>query len=412
MARRWGEYAAAVAALAATPALAQTDPQPQPAPPAPLPGITVTATRLDDARGSIQPSLGASRYEFTPSVIAAIPLGEQAPLNQVLLRAPGVAQDSFGQIHVRGDHGNVQYRLDGVQLPEGLSLFNNALATQYCAQPVADHRRAAGAVRLPQGRRRRHHAEVRHHRSRRRGDDDRRLAQLPAARLYLWRPLRARSTTSSPASSCTTASASRIRRRPTCRSTTTPTSGTGWARSPASSTSRRGSASSPAAPRRASRSPTIPARRRPSPWPARPTSTAPCSTSASGRAPTSASCRCRSTTATADFQLSGFARYSSLAYKPDPFGDLMFNGIAPWANRTSFAAGVQGDGSWKVARQPHAARRLPGAARARHQLQHMPRSCRSTPPATPTSDQAADDRSRAPTTSAGCTASTCRTSGS
>ena len=42
-----------------------------------------------------------------------------------------MAQDSFGQLHVRGDHGNLQYRLDGVQLPEGLSLFSNALATQY-----------------------------------------------------------------------------------------------------------------------------------------------------------------------------------------------------------------------------------------------------------------------------------------
>jgi outer membrane receptor protein involved in Fe transport len=52
---------------------------------------------------------------------------------------------------------------------------------------------------------------------------------------------------------------------------------------------------------------------------------------------------------TADFQLSGFVRYSSLSYKPDPFGDLMFNGIAPWAKRTNFATGVQGDGSWKVA---------------------------------------------------------------
>jgi len=52
----------------------------------------------------------------------------------VLLRAPGVVQDSFGQIHVRGDHGNVQYRLDGVQLPEGLSLFNNILATRYADQ--------------------------------------------------------------------------------------------------------------------------------------------------------------------------------------------------------------------------------------------------------------------------------------
>ena len=60
--------------------------------------------------------------------------GRPAPLNQVLLRAPGVVQDSFGQIHVRGDHGNVQYRLDGVQLPEGLSLFNNILATRYADQ--------------------------------------------------------------------------------------------------------------------------------------------------------------------------------------------------------------------------------------------------------------------------------------
>ena len=49
-----------------------------------------------------------------------------------------------------------------------------------------------------------------------------------------------------------------------------------------------------------------------------------------------------------NFQLSGFARYSSLSYQPDPFGDLAFNGIAPWTKRTSFATGVQGDGSWKV----------------------------------------------------------------
>jgi len=79
--------------------------------------------RFDESRLAIQPSLGASTYDFTPSTIATVPLGEQAPLNQVLLRAPGVVQDSFGQIHVRGDHGNLQYRLDGVQLPEGLSLF-------------------------------------------------------------------------------------------------------------------------------------------------------------------------------------------------------------------------------------------------------------------------------------------------
>ena len=40
----------------------------------------------------------------------------------MLLQAPGVAQDSFGQIHLRGEHANVQYRLNGVELPEGLSV--------------------------------------------------------------------------------------------------------------------------------------------------------------------------------------------------------------------------------------------------------------------------------------------------
>ena len=117
---------------AVAPASAQTEPQPPLTDPSL--GITVTATRLDEARSSIQPSLGATVYDFSKRTIENVPQGENAPLNQVLLRAPGVVQDSFGQIHVRGDHGNVQYRLDGVQLPAGLSLFNNILATRYANQ--------------------------------------------------------------------------------------------------------------------------------------------------------------------------------------------------------------------------------------------------------------------------------------
>ena len=38
-----------------------------------------------------------------------------------------------------------------------------------------------------------------------------------------------------------------------------------------------------------------------------------------------------------------------LNYQPDAIGDLLYNGFAPWAQRTSFATGVQGDASWKVA---------------------------------------------------------------
>src|SRR6201999_147762 len=68
---------------------------------------------------------------FTPSMVGNIPQGDQEPIGQVILRAPGVAQDRFGQLHVGGEHGNPPKRLDGVQLPEGLSLFNNALSTQY-----------------------------------------------------------------------------------------------------------------------------------------------------------------------------------------------------------------------------------------------------------------------------------------
>jgi hypothetical protein len=81
------------------------------------------------ARQQIQPSLGATSYNFSPEALQNIPQGENAPLNQVLLQAPGVAQDSFCQIHLRGEHANVQFRLNGVELPEGLSVFGQVIAT-------------------------------------------------------------------------------------------------------------------------------------------------------------------------------------------------------------------------------------------------------------------------------------------
>ena len=49
----------------------------------------------------------------------------------MLLQAPGVVQDSFGQIHLRGEHANVQFRLNGVELPEGLSVFGQVLAERF-----------------------------------------------------------------------------------------------------------------------------------------------------------------------------------------------------------------------------------------------------------------------------------------
>ncbi len=96
-----------------------------------LPELDVVSQRLDQARSQLQPSLGATTYQFSRGTIETLPQGDNAPLNQTLLQAPGVAQDSFGQIHVRGDHNEVQFRLDGVQLPEGLAVFGQSLETRF-----------------------------------------------------------------------------------------------------------------------------------------------------------------------------------------------------------------------------------------------------------------------------------------
>jgi outer membrane receptor protein involved in Fe transport len=89
--------------------------------------VIVTGQRLDAARASIQPQIGASTYSIGVQAIQGMPGGDNVGLNQVVLQAPGVAQDSFGQLHIRGEHNGLQYRLNGVILPEGLSVFGQAL---------------------------------------------------------------------------------------------------------------------------------------------------------------------------------------------------------------------------------------------------------------------------------------------
>ncbi|AQS87624.1 TonB-dependent outer membrane receptor [Neoasaia chiangmaiensis NBRC 101099] len=91
----------------------------------------VVNAKLDQQRANLQPQTGATTYRFSRRDIETIPGGDNAPLNSVLLQAPGVAQDSYGQLHVRGDHNEIQFRLDGVELPEGLSVFGQALMTRF-----------------------------------------------------------------------------------------------------------------------------------------------------------------------------------------------------------------------------------------------------------------------------------------
>jgi outer membrane receptor for ferrienterochelin and colicin len=98
-----------------------------------LPTIVITAQHLNEERSRIDTSTGASTYSFDSSAIQAAPGGDNVQLNQVMLQAPDAAQDSFGQLHIRGDHNGLQFRLNGVILPDGISFFGQTLPPRMIA---------------------------------------------------------------------------------------------------------------------------------------------------------------------------------------------------------------------------------------------------------------------------------------
>ena len=89
--------------------------------------VVITAQKLDAVRTGIQTQTGASTYVIGRDAIQAAPGGADVGLNTVILQAPSVVQDSFGQLHVRGEHNGLQFRLNGVILPEGISAFGQTL---------------------------------------------------------------------------------------------------------------------------------------------------------------------------------------------------------------------------------------------------------------------------------------------
>ena len=87
----------------------------------------VVIGQLNEARDQIVPYLGATRYSIGQEQIQTQSQGSNAPFNQVILRMPGVAQDSYGQLHVRGEHANLQFRIDDVLIPEGITGFGQEI---------------------------------------------------------------------------------------------------------------------------------------------------------------------------------------------------------------------------------------------------------------------------------------------
>ena len=109
-------------------------PRPAAAPTAqPKNDLATTNTKFDMARDNLSPRFGASSFDMNRAFIETLPQGTDAPINSVMLQAPGVAKDSAvnGDIHVRNEHANVQYRINGIILPDGISGFGHVLDTSF-----------------------------------------------------------------------------------------------------------------------------------------------------------------------------------------------------------------------------------------------------------------------------------------
>jgi outer membrane receptor protein involved in Fe transport len=97
-----------------------------------VPTVEVTAAHLKSERIELSPKVGTTVYTIDEHIIEGLPQGANTPFNEVLQRLPGVDQDSkaSGALHVRDDHANVQYRINGVQLPESISGFGTSIDTR------------------------------------------------------------------------------------------------------------------------------------------------------------------------------------------------------------------------------------------------------------------------------------------
>ena len=98
----------------------------------PISTVEVTSAHLKSARIDLSPKIGTTVYAIDHHMVDALSQGDSTPFDEVLLRLPGVAQDSkaSGSLHIRDDHGNVQYRINGVQLPESITGFGQSIDTR------------------------------------------------------------------------------------------------------------------------------------------------------------------------------------------------------------------------------------------------------------------------------------------
>ena len=79
---------------------------------------------MDQSRENLLTKIGASSYSFSREAIQTLPQGDNTEIDKIVLQAPGVNYDSAASnpdYHIRGEYANVQYRINGIALPEGVS---------------------------------------------------------------------------------------------------------------------------------------------------------------------------------------------------------------------------------------------------------------------------------------------------
>jgi outer membrane receptor protein involved in Fe transport len=88
---------------------------------------------FDQARGNIFTTAGSNSTAIGHDTIQDLPGGANQSVEQVLLQLPGVSQDSAasGLLHVRNDHANLQFRINGVLLPDGVTGFGSIFDTSF-----------------------------------------------------------------------------------------------------------------------------------------------------------------------------------------------------------------------------------------------------------------------------------------
>ncbi len=90
---------------------------------------------FDQARDErLLPKIGASTYTINRQAIIDMPQGDNTPLDKAILQMPGVSYDSAvsnPDFHVRNEYANVQYRINGIVIPEGVSSLGPVIDTNF-----------------------------------------------------------------------------------------------------------------------------------------------------------------------------------------------------------------------------------------------------------------------------------------